>query len=434
MIALPAFRSRRLPPAQSKCSSRLVEPVPQHRDTVHLDTALPDTAPDRDHLLLDMADSLRSPMPLVPPAAARPPGSETTATHVPSSKHRPGSTGRSRPPATERPDRAGGESRYIGSLWTPLCHTHLADHEPDAQPYQQHGPGILHNFAAPLPDQEQQSQGDQHDGAKRLLAPPVNRGNRRHRGYRRIDVSRRRRIGRLIASGVGRLVRTRVGRLERTAGGTATNASDWSPAWIARHARTWKAGAGNAATEVARLPRSVLRTEVQPVPYFVQPQRIGKGRTIPARLGRVKRLKRLVQDPRRNKQSKNRVVLSDADQHREDHHVDQSLEELSVVHRAHAGNQPQQRGRRWIGRARHRRHKRIGHCLICHEAWLAEYLTSSAVAHAVGAKGLAAILAKGRSGDTAVIYAIHTLLLPRIAFAEPPECAGRSSISSWLSR
>src|SRR6202048_4495161 len=244
MTVLRALRIRHSP-AQSMCSSRLAEPGSQLLHTAH-----PDTAPGR---VPEEADSLRSPGRRAPQEAVHPPGSETAATHAPSSKHRPGSAGRSRPPAAERPDRAGGESKYNGSLWTPLRHIHLANHQPDAQPDQQYRPGILQNFAAPLPDQEQQSQGDQNHCANRLLAAPVNRWNRRHGWHVRIHKPRRWRIGRLIGPRIRRLLVRGVGWLVRR------SAPGWSRiirtgiirTWIERTRITRHSRGGNARAEVA---------------------------------------------------------------------------------------------------------------------------------------------------------------------------------------
>ena len=53
------------------------------------------------------------------------------------------------------------------------------------------------------------------------------------------------------------------------------------------------------------------------------------------------------------------VVIGDADQHREDHHVDQALEELAVVHGAHAGNEAQTAAAARVGRAGGSRDKRL---------------------------------------------------------------------------
>src|SRR5215472_12227371 len=117
-------------------------------------------------------------------------------------------------------------------------------------------------------------------------------------------------------------------------------------------------------------------------------------------------------------------MSGDADDHDEDHHVDQALEILPVVHGAHAGDESQHRGSRRIRPACGRRDEWIGHVLPCRPARFAKNLPPRAVAHAACAKRLSAVLAKGCGGYTAMIYAIHTVLLP-LPLAEPPGCAGR---------
>ena len=54
--------------------------------------------------------------------------------------------------------------------------------------------------------------------------------------------------------------------------------------------------------------------------------------------------------------------------HREDHHVNQALEELAVVHGAYAGNQSQHRGGHRVRAARRRRDKRLLQVLPGHRS------------------------------------------------------------------
>ncbi len=59
------------------------------------------------------------------------------------------------------------------------------------------------------------------------------------------------------------------------------------------------------------------------------------------------------------------IDVRGAHQHREDDHVNQALDELAVVHRAHAGNQPQNRGRQ-PGWGRPNGACTKGRCTLCH--------------------------------------------------------------------
>ena len=106
--------------------------------------------------------------------------------------------------------------------------------------------------------------------------------------------------------------------------------------------------------------------------------------------------------------------------------MDKTLKELAVVHGAHTGYQSQHRRGRRIGAAGGRRNKGLLIALPCQPARLTEKLPSGRIAHAAGAERFAAALAIGGCAFTNVIYAVHTVLLSRIAFTEPPESAGRA--------
>ena len=248
-------------------------------------------------------------------------------------------------------------------------------------------------YIAHLVQQENQPEADQDHCADWLFAPPVHRRHRRNGRYCRIDIF----CGRCIR----RLVRPRVGRLVPTPRGARRNRSR------RRRSRL-------------RLRRILRTAQVEPVAHLVQAQRIGQRRPVAPRDCRVVGLKRLVKDPRGNEEAEDPVVIGKIHQHREDHYVDQPFEKLAVVHGAHAGYQSQHRGCRGIRPARRRRYERLLHALPCHRARFAQHLPSRRTADARCAERLAAVLAVGRCIDSTVIYAVHTVLLSRIAKAEPP--------------
>src|ERR1019366_7346941 len=161
--------------------------------------------------------------------------------------------------------------------------------------------------------------------------------------------------------------------------------------------------------------------EVQPVAYFVQAKRIGQRLPIPKSPGRVVSLKGLIEDPRADEDSEDPVVLRNAYQYGEDDHMDEALEELAVVHCAHARDQAQDGGGRGVRRPGNSRNKRLLIGLPCVHARLAENLSSCRGAYARAAEGLAAVLAKGCSGHTTVVYAVHFVLLSRTSISELPD-------------
>ena len=84
--------------------------------------------------------------------------------------------------------------------------------------------------------------------------------------------------------------------------------------------------------------------KVEPVAYFVEAERIGQRLAVAKRSSRVVGLKRLVENPSADEDSKDSVILRDAYQHREDDYMDESFEELAVIHRANAGDKAQNGG------------------------------------------------------------------------------------------
>ena len=160
-------------------------------------------------------------------------------------------------------------------------------------------------------------------------------------------------------------------------------------------------------------------SNIQPVAYFIQTERIGKRLSIAPRNRGVIGLEGLVKNPCGNKDAEDAVVVGDADQYREDYDVEQTLEELAVVHGADAGDKSQDCGCHWVGRAHRRRDKRLLKALPGDGAGFAQNLPSGRVANAVGAERFSAVLAKRSCSDILVIYAVHAVLLSRRVLVEP---------------
>ena len=304
--------------------------------------------------------------------------------------------------------------------------------EPDTDPDEEQRPGKLDEAAVEdikLPQQEENTESDQDDSADRLFATPEERlddvgplgrdtwigGIRIDRvsgaRYRRVSGGRRRvrrLIRRLIWALAGWLVRSAcVGRLvgsrrRRVSAGARRRLASWGHTWI-----------------LSRMLRTAA--EVQPVAHFVQTERIGQRVAVTQCSCRVVGLKGLVENPCADEDSEDPVILRNAYQHGEDDHVDEALEELAVVHCAHARNEAEDGGGRGVGRTRNSRNKRLLIGLPCVHAWFAENLSSRRGADARAAKRLAAVLAKGSGSHTTVIYAVHVVLLSRTSLSELPD-------------
>jgi hypothetical protein len=77
---------------------------------------------------------------------------------------------------------------------------------------------------------------------------------------------------------------------------------------------------------------------------IIQPERIGKGQSIPASFSRLMGVEDLVKDPGRNEQSEDAVLIGQADQNRKDQDVNQCLHKLAVIHGTHTRDEPQEGG------------------------------------------------------------------------------------------
>jgi hypothetical protein len=88
----------------------------------------------------------------------------------------------------------------------------------------------------------------------------------------------------------------------------------------------------------------VPRAEIQPVAHLIQSQGIGRRLAFAQSLGGVECLKRLVEAPGADEDAEDPVVLRDAYQHGKDDNMDESLEELPVVHGADSRYESQYRG------------------------------------------------------------------------------------------
>ena len=257
-----------------------------------------------------------------------------------------------------------------------------------------------------LSQQKQHAQGDQDDGAHRLPALPTRRmhrrngRDRRNRWDTRPHRSRRRRRVRPLIGGLKRSLKcplewslegSLIGRLIRAlTGGLAR----------ARRSR-WRA-----------LRRPTARDK--PTAQLVQSERVGQRIAVAPCPRRVIRVEHLVEDPPHHEDAEDAKDVRRAHQHREDRQVHQALDELAVVHRAHAGNHAQhgrQPGTRPSGGRRHIRPLRA---LPRHPARLAENLSARSFAHARLAQCLAAALAVRRRVCTAMVYAIHGVLLSNL--------------------
>jgi len=300
-----------------------------------------------------------------------------------------------------------------------------------------------------LPQQEKRSQGDEHHCANgrsvmREHRPPIC-GRVGWRGLRGVRVNwtrrhwagRGRRVGvlplalrcRLVcAPRVGRLPPPRRRRLRRPGSPGVCIRRSGAGARLREWLREWRcaglAGRGLAGPRLSRILR--VLAQVQPVAHVVQSQRIGHRQSVAQGFGGVEGLKRLVENPCGNEDAEDPRDVGHADQHGEDHHVDESLEKLPVVHGADAGNQTEHGCRSGVRCARRDGDKGLLIGLPGGEAGLAEHLAPGGSSHAVGAEGLAAGLTKGGCGYTSVVYAVHFVLLSRTSNAEPPDSAGPS--------
>src|ERR1035437_1848093 len=290
-------------------------------------------------------------------------------------------------------DREVGGSVCNGSFGTSLRISQTARDQPHAQADQQQGPGELHQAAVEdiqLTEQEQRSQADEYDGSHGLSPLPKERRYRRNWRHARISEAGGRRIGRLVGTlPIRRLRLPGVGRITRCRPRLTNRSHSRLNRWLIR---------------ILRL------AQVQPVTHFVQAQRVRQRLPIAPRLGRVEGLERLVENPGRNEEAEDPVMIGDADQHSEDHHMDKPLEELAVVHGAHARNQAQYRGCCRVGRSRRWRRTRLLIGLPRCRTGFAEKLPSRHVANAILAERVSARLTKGGCCRTAVIYAVHTVL------------------------
>jgi hypothetical protein len=136
-------------------------------------------------------------------------------------------------------------------------------------------------------------------------------------------------------------------------------------------------------------------------------------------------LERLVQNPGTDEDSKDRIVVGDRNQDSENDNVDQSFEELAVVHGADAGNKAQYRRSGWIRTARRyvkgwnltrwnlAGRNAGGPC--GRKTGVAVLFTARRRAYTVRAEGLAAVLAIGLSIGSGMIYAMHEVLRSGIA-------------------
>jgi len=312
-----------------------------------------------------------------------------------------------------------------------------ADNQPDPEGNEGQRPCVLNDVTAEeiqLIEQEKQAQSDENEGADGLLAPPVHRRrNGRSGGIDKAGCGRR---GRRVWSLPGALIRLLV--LARGIRRRLIARGCWISARVC-WARINEAGVGGTGIRRAT-PRLVLagglvraglagctRTlaEIEPITHLIEAQGIRWGLAVAERPGGMEGLKRLVEDPGGNKEAEDSVVFRDADQHGKYHDVDQALEELSVVHGADAGDEAENGSRRGVRTLRVCGDERLLQSLPGSPAGLAENLPASRGTYAVGAERLSAVLAKGGCGNTAVIYAVHIVLLSRRAIAEPPECADR---------
>ncbi len=125
-----------------------------------------------------------------------------------------------------------------------------------------------------------------------------------------------------------------------------------------------------------------LLAQVEPVAHIVQSERIGHRLAIAQSLGGVEGLERLVDDPGGDEDAEDPRNVAHADQHGEDHDMDQPFEELAVVHGADAGDEAENPGSAaaGLGRAGGDGGKGLLIGLPGAETWLAEDLsTGSAV-------------------------------------------------------
>ena len=90
-------------------------------------------------------------------------------------------------------------------------------------------------------------------------------------------------------------------------------------------------------------------SHAQPGAEIIEPERIGQRQSIAPRLGRLGGVKDLIEDPRGDQQAEDKALIGKADEHGKNEHVGQRLDELPVVHGAHAGNETQEAGQDGMG-------------------------------------------------------------------------------------
>ena len=84
---------------------------------------------------------------------------------------------------------------------------------------------------------------------------------------------------------------------------------------------------------------------------LIKPQRIGERFSVAARSGGVIGIEDLINDPRRDENAEDANNVRHANQECEDDYMDESLEELPVVHCADAGDEAQDGGDYRVGPA-----------------------------------------------------------------------------------
>ena len=147
-------------------------------------------------------------------------------------------------------------------------------------------------------------------------------------------------------------------------------------------------------------------SHAQPGPQIVEAEWIGQGQSVAPRFGRLGGVKDLVKDPGGDQQAEDKALVGEADEHREDEHVGQRLDELAVVHGAYPGNKAQQAGqhgmRMQAGQAGVGRRRRPCERQPGRQAGFAVDHASYRT-HARGAQWLAAVLAIGRSRNIGMV-------------------------------
>src|SRR6185437_15494071 len=121
----------------------------------------------------------------------------------------------------------------------------------------------------------------------------------------------------------------------------------------------------------------------EPGAHFVQPQRVRQRLAVSPGFGGVVGVEYLVKNPACDQDPEYAPDVCRAHQGREDHHMHQSLDELTVVHGAYARDQPQYSRHGRAGRAGGRRHEWLLKALPRLEARLAKNLSTGRVAQAI---------------------------------------------------